>query len=178
MHGVEYEANVCTDKLIGCFRGAAPWKNTRLLLQIVFWLIQIQIQISNRRDQAVCRVAKSDRLLGEMYGFLASHGDRYSILDKGVVTEDTLSGRAAIEYLEYAALSQGKNLAESDKLAVKTAMAGKYLDTLQGIIDQSESGEVSREITAREAQALHDAAFGELGRNPQGGVACLILLLL
>lgn len=48
--------------------------------------------------------------LGEMYDFLASHGDRYSILAKGVVTEDTLSGRAAIEYLEHAALSQGKNL--------------------------------------------------------------------
>ncbi|MGD9499036.1 MAG: hypothetical protein AB7V33_00910 [Halothiobacillus sp.] len=101
--------------------------------------------------------------LGEMYDFLASHGDRYSILAKGVVTEDTLSGRAAIEYLEHAALSQGKTLTESDKLAVKTAMAGKYLDTLQGIIDQSESGEVSREITASEAQALHDSAFGELG---------------
>ena len=59
-----------------------------------------------------------------MYNYLALNcGDRYAVLAKGVVTGDTISGKAAIEFMENTAEQQGRTLSESDLNQIRTDMA-------------------------------------------------------
>ena len=45
--------------------------------------------------------------LSERYGYLASKSDRYAVLAKGVVEGNTVSGAAALEFMEHTAKNQG-----------------------------------------------------------------------
>ena len=98
---------------------------------------------------------------GAMYNYLSGFGDRYSTLALGVVDGNTLSGQAAIEFMERTAESQGRELTEVDLDHIRMEMAQKYLNTLNGIASNPTNlaGVVDREITAQEAQIFHDQVF-------------------
>lgn len=96
--------------------------------------------------------------LVEMYGYLASFGDRYSVLATGVVQGSTLSGVAALEFMEHSAKQQGQTLSENDLNDIKMGMAQGYLGTLFSIAENN-GGVVGREIRADEAQLFHDTVF-------------------
>ncbi len=95
---------------------------------------------------------------GAMYNYLAGFGDRYSILAQGVLDGSTTSGQAALEFMEHTALQQGVTLTQGDVDQIRLDMAQGYLDTLQGIA-LSSGGQVTREITAIEAEQFHDDVF-------------------
>ena len=61
-----------------------------------------------QNDLAHARDLANQGKLSEMYDFLASHGDRYAVLAKGVVEGNTLYGQAAIEFMKRTAENQGK----------------------------------------------------------------------
>lgn len=94
-----------------------------------------------------------------MYGYLASFGDRYSVLAAGVVQGDSPSGVAALEFMEYSAKQQGQALSEND---IKMGIAQGYLGTLFSIADNN-VGVVSREIRADEAKLFRDRVFEDSG---------------
>jgi len=51
-------------------------------------------------DLAQARELLAQGRLSQMYDVLAAHGDRYSTLAKGVVEGNTLSGVAALEFMQ------------------------------------------------------------------------------
>ena len=99
--------------------------------------------------------------LSAMYDFLASKGDRYAVLAKGVVEGNTVSGKAALEFMEHTAKQQGKVWTEANAQEIRIEMATKYLETLSGITGSD--GTIRREIRAEEAQLFHDQVFRDSG---------------
>lgn len=94
----------------------------------------------------------------EMYDYLASFGDRYSILAKSVVDGSSLSGQAALEFMEHTVELQGNTLTQADINSIKLEMAKEYINTLTKIANDNE-GVITEEITVIETRLLHDKVF-------------------
>ena len=103
--------------------------------------------------------------LSEMYDYLASKGDRYAVLAKGVVEGNTVLGAAALEFIEHTAKNQGKTWTEANAQDIAGQMATGYLQTLTTIA--GDSGVVNRQIMFEEAQFFHDDVFqkSDLGKE-------------
>ncbi|WP_019567484.1 hypothetical protein [Thioalkalivibrio sp. ALMg13-2] len=116
-------------------------------------------------DLDYARSLQAEGRLADMYDYLATFGDRYSILARGVVEGDTMSGQVALRFMEAAAEGEGIPFGESETDAIRSDMADQYLVTLQGILDISDQGVISRETNHSEArrrrgQVLPFALFG------------------
>jgi len=101
-----------------------------------------------------------------MYEYLAGFGDRYSVLAQGVLDGSTLSGQAALEFMQHTAEQQGRTLTEAEINNIRTEMATGYLQTLQGILNNSNDGLITREIDAKEAWAFHNKVFTDNNLGP------------
>jgi hypothetical protein len=95
-----------------------------------------------------------------MYNHLTNFGDRYAKLADGVAQGNTLSGVAALEFMEHTAEQKGITLTAGKVDEIRFHMANGYLDTLQNILnDPKSNGMVIRDITAAEARVFHDRVF-------------------
>ncbi|MBJ7538893.1 S8 family serine peptidase, partial [Marinomonas transparens] len=100
--------------------------------------------------------------LSEMYDYLASKGDRYSTLAKGVVEGNTVSGKAALEFMEHTAIQQGKAWGEAENQDIRVSMATSYLEALNSTL-VDEGGVLQRELEAGEIEEFHDDVFEKSG---------------
>ena len=91
---------------------------------------------------------------GDAYTWLASKGYSYSLLARGVVNSDTLSGVAALTFMNYQAVQQsGKTLSRDQEISIKSEMAYAYLDQLSRTADSA--GRVNRDVDYKEAWSFH-----------------------
>ncbi|MFJ3314897.1 hypothetical protein ACIPLR_06005 [Herbaspirillum huttiense] len=95
---------------------------------------------------------------GDAYTWLASKGYSYSLLARGVVNSDTLSGVAALTFMNYQAVQQsGKTLSRDQEISIKSEMAYAYLDQLSRTADSA--GRVNRDVDYKEAWSFHSSVF-------------------
>ena len=99
--------------------------------------------------------------LSEMYDYLASKGDRYAVLAKGVVEGNTVSDAAALEFMEHTAKNQNKTWTATNAQDIVGQMATGSLQTLTTIA--GDSGVVNKQIDFKQAQVFHDDVFQKSG---------------
>ena len=96
---------------------------------------------------------------GPMYDFLASKGDRYAILAKGVAREDSIAGGMAIHNMESVGGRHNKPLTETDIKNIRYDMAHGYLNTQQNRLYESLTGIIYGDIDHKQAAQFHDSVF-------------------
>ena len=103
----------------------------------------------------------------QVYGELYDKGFQYAGWAKGVAKGDSVTGQAALEFLDATALmgyggQAAKNLSQTQIDKVRISMARQFLSALKVIADRSD-GVVNRDVTFAEAKAFHTLAFQENG---------------
>lgn len=104
---------------------------------------------------------------GPMYDFLASKGDRYAILANGVVKENSIAGRIAINYMRDVGVSHNKPITETDIKHIRYDMARGYFDTQQDRLDKSPTGIIYGDIDHEQAAQFHNSVFKKHGLPPE-----------
>ncbi|CNL27137.1 putative serine protease [Yersinia aldovae] len=110
---------------------------------------------------------KENKDPGPMYDFLASKGDRYAILANGVVKENSIAGRIAINYMRDVGVSHNKHLTETDIKHIRYDMALGYFDTQQDRLDKSPTGIIYGDIGHEQAAQFHNSVFEMHGLPPE-----------
>jgi YD repeat-containing protein len=93
-----------------------------------------------------------------------TYGYGYAGLAEGVVTDSSLSGVTAYQYLLNSAAAQGVTLTPTDIGNIENSLATSYAQTL---IDSAQNGVITQDISFSQAQDFHTADFAEFGLGPQ-----------
>jgi hypothetical protein len=96
-----------------------------------------------------------------MYAFLHVKNYKYATLAESVVSNSSLSGAIAMNFMKLTAQQSGKTINESQ---VFNSMARGYLDILSAQLKSQ--GFVSRDINHHEAWAVHNKVFSHMGLDP------------
>lgn len=94
------------------------------------------------------------------YEFLASKDDRFAKLALGVIREDTISGRAAVTYLESVANEYGVSININ---VIPSTVINNYIDIQQTRLDDSGNEVIYGDIDHKQAGKIHEDAFKEYG---------------
>lgn len=103
------------------------------------------------------------------YSIMLSHGYNYAGWAKGVAEEDTISGLAALDYLNDSAMvgaidTEGEGVSDAVITNIKTGMAREYLATLLTIAERN-NGVLDRDVNSGEVWDFHRVVFEENSLN-------------
>lgn len=103
----------------------------------------------------------------QAYGSLYNQGYNYAGWAGGVATGDTISGQAALSYVQGTALlgmggDQCRNLTQQQIDKIRTDMAIQTLDKYKDIADNN-GGVLDRDLTYNETKQVHDNVFNDNG---------------
>lgn len=92
-----------------------------------------------------------------LYKVMADAGYPYAKLAEGVALGDSLSGAAAINFMELTASQAGSPITPEKLKIIRSDMAQAYLSTLA--LQLKDGGSITRDIDADEAWGFHNAIF-------------------
>jgi len=103
----------------------------------------------------------------QAYGSLYSQGYNYAGWAGGVATGDTVSGQAALGYLQGTAAmgiggDQCRNLTQQQMDKIRTDMANQTLEKYKEIANDN-GGTIDRDLTYQETKDIHDKVFSDNG---------------
>ncbi|RKT21632.1 hypothetical protein B0G69_5028 [Paraburkholderia sp. RAU2J] len=111
------------------------------------------------KDQigSLIQMANNGNLVG-VYQYLQQNGYQYAGLALGVVTGSTVSGAAALGFLNTSAQINGVNLTSTQLTQIKTELTKDYLNLL---LNQAvnNGGTTNTDITWQDAWAIHNQTF-------------------
>src|ERR1700685_4478135 len=99
--------------------------------------------------------------LASVYQYLQQNGYQYAGLALGVVTGATVSGAAALGFLNTSAQLNGVSLTSAQLTKIKTELTQDYLDFLK--TQAASQGYANTDIDWRTAWTIHNTTFKDAG---------------
>lgn len=112
------------------------------------------------RAREILEAHKESKDPSPMYDFLAAYGDCYANLANGVVKENSLAGKVAINHLVSVATNYGKPLTEVQLKDLRFDLANEYLNILDNRLKAS-NGTIYGNIDHKQASLLHKRVFNQ-----------------